>query len=140
MSEESKNKVLMIFLVIIFVFLGLIIFVFLYNSYQTSSNYTVTETRSSLQCSEYSFRIEGGSLNYADGTLSFIFDPSLGKSRVKNPLILIIDNEEIETSYIDFTFKQKLRIKTQPLTTFQIYPKGCKDILRTCNLDENKCE
>ncbi len=140
MAEQSKNTALFVFLVILFIFLAVIIFVFIFSTYQSTSNYTIEATKSSVECASYSFRIVGGSLEYNNNTLSFLFDPSLGGARERNSLVLIINGEEIETPELQFTFRQKIRIETEYPETFQIFPKGCKDIIRTCNLTRNKCE
>jgi len=140
MPEESKRISLFIFLFAIFIVLAVIIFVFMYNAYKGATNYSSTTTKTSVECAGYSFRIVGGTILYENGILSFEFDPSLGGAREKNPLIIVIGKEEIETKPVDFTFKQRIKIETAPLEEFQIYPKGCKDIIRNCSLAKNRCE
>lgn len=140
MAEESKNRSLFIFLLFIFIFLGVIIFVFTYNSYTEAKNYTAITTKNSLECSSYSFRIVGGSMAYENGTFSFVIDPNLGGSTVKNSFIITMGGQEIETQLIDFTFKQKIKLATEEPGSFEIYPKGCKDLLKLCDFRENGCK
>ncbi len=140
MAERSKNIALFVFLIFLFIFLAVIIFVFLYSSYTSTANYSVETTRTSVECASYTFRIVGGSLNYENGTLSFVFDPSLGRAREPNALVINTTEGEAETTPIKFTFKQRIRIKIPPVTQFQVYPKGCPDIIRNCDLDDNRCK
>ena len=140
MAEQSKNTALLVFLIILFIFLAVIIFVFIFSTYRNTSAYTTETTKSSVECASYSFRIVGGSLEYSNNTLSFLFDPSLGGARERNSLVLVMNGEEIETPEFQFTFRQKIKVDTEYSETFQIYPKGCKDIIRTCNLTRNKCQ
>ena len=140
MAEESKRITVLIFLLFIFIFLAVIIFVFIYTNYRSTTNYSAVTTKASFECTAYSFRIEGGSLSYGNGTLSFVFDPTLGGATVKNALVIAYDDQEIETQPVDFTFKYQMRVQTPPLTAFQIYPKGCMNITRNCDLVRNQCE
>ncbi len=141
MPEESKSTALLVFLFILFIMLAIVIFAYLFTTSRDAANYTLTETRTNLECSGYSFRIVGGSLKYINNdTLVFIFDPTLGGSREKNNLIITINGEETETQKVDFTFKHKIRIKISQPETFQIYPKGCVNITRICNMELNQCE
>jgi len=140
MAEESKRVALLVFLFFIFIFLAVIIFVFSYSSYRQTKNYTTETTKTSLECSSYSFRIVGGSISYENSTLSFIIDPTLGGSSVKNSLIITVAGEDIETQPIDFTFKQKIKLQTEEPGSFEVYPKGCKDLLKLCDSRTNRCE
>lgn len=140
MAERSKSVALFIFLLFLFIFLAVMIFIFMYNSYTSTANYSTETTKTSVECSEYSFRIVGGSVDYKNGTLMFLFDPTMGMSRAPNALVINTSEEKIETEPVQFTFEQRIKIKMSPVNEFQVYPKGCIDIRRECSVEENKCE
>jgi hypothetical protein len=138
MAGESKRVALLVFLFFIFIFLAVIIFVFMYGTYLKSSNYSEAETKSSVECIGYSFRIIDGTISYENGTLSFVFEP-LGGAGGKNPLIISSENKEVETQPVDFSFKQKIRMEMPPLDSFNVSPKGCGDIIKKCDVAKNRC-
>jgi len=140
MAEESKQMAVMVFLFILFIILAVIIFVFIFSAYRDTTEYSEETTKTSVECASYSFRIEGGSISYEEGALSFVIDPRMGGAREKNPLIIVIGDEEIETQPIDFNFRQRVRLAAEKPENFQVYPKGCRDMIKTCHLAENRCE
>ena len=140
MPEESKRTVFYIFLFVIFVFLAVFIFVFIYNTYTEAANYTTSETKSSIECVGYSFRIVGGSIHYSNGTLNFLLQPAGGGKL--NQIIVRAGEEEAEKN-ADFStsYRQNITAKIEvPGDAFELFPKGCEDNQKNCSISANNCE
>ena len=116
------------------------IFIYSFGLFRGGTNYSSVTSTSSIECVGYSFRIVGGTLEYVNGSLKFEVEPSGGGEI--NKLIIRSGIEETETRNIDFSASYKQTVKANvPVTeTFEVYPKGCEENIKQCNITSMTCE
>jgi len=132
----DRNITITIFLFALFVFLGIFIFLFSYSAAKASGNYSKEVSKSSIECSEITFDIAGGSMSYENNELSFTIESYGGGEITK--LIVAADNETRDTPQLDFRARVNKKIKIGNITIkdkFRIYPEGCEGYnIKECNL------
>ncbi len=136
-ANSNMTKSLMVFLLLIFVMLGLYIAVWISNVYKGTTAYTETNGKTAIECIGYSVYVSD--LKYSNNQVSFLIenavhsDLDINGLEIKSGAQKVLDNTTIKIGR-----KARINAKLPNLlqnATFFIYPKGCNSYPQICNVD-----
>lgn len=135
-AESHMTKSLMVFLILIFVMLGLYIAVWISNVYKGTTEYTEKGGKTVIECISYAFEISD--LKYSNNQLSFIFENSAHSDLDVQGLEIRSGNKTAEYNET-VKISRKVRVTTimkglNSTANFSISPRGCLAYAKKCSL------
>ena len=144
-ANSNMTKSLMVFLILIFVMLGLYIAVWISNVYKGTTAYTEKSGKTAIDCIGYAFEISD--LKYANDKISFVLENfAHSDSDIKGVEIRSGNKTGEYNGTIKISRKARISadmkgvngINVSSNSNFSIYPKGCYQYAKKCSI--NGCE
>lgn len=140
MAAQSTKITLYIFLFALFIMLGMVIGIRIYNIYTGSKAATEKTIKSTMGCEFFSFSVSN--ILYEQGSLSF--DLKTTDDKLLKKIVIVGDNDmkkEIELGRF-LGFEQRVDAgQIEVSDSFGVYPYGCESQnSKRCSVSIGKCE
>ncbi len=140
MKAQAGKKIIMIFFLIIAISIAGYIGFKSAGTYNDTKNYSISNLKSSVECVGYIFKIS--SIDYDDGSLSFMLENQPHSSHTLNALI--INSTEVHKVELgNFVPSAKKSIVVEDIQVdekFTVYHDGCPGFTKQCSLSTADCE
>ena len=142
MTERSRRVTTFIFLLSIFVFLGVITFVWSYRFYQTGKTQTANLSKSAVECGGYVYRVVDDTMSYENKTLRFKIEyVGEGSDKFKRLSVFVNGSRTLSQETNALIRSPTIIIKDiEVKDEFLISPEGCEfNNIKNCSLSTKKC-